>query len=108
MACERYGHTLPQVDRLLAGMDLPIYAYVPHQALAKRNMVVMNRLGANVLSKPVDQPGNRSWRVLEPVEPLRPFAEHVIFDYQPLTAPFYNNIRGVRFVDLPERSDSKV
>lgn len=100
--CERYGHTPSQIDRLLAGMDLPIYAYIPHQALAKCNMVVMNKLGANVMSKPVDQPGNRSWRVLEPVEPLRPFAEHVILDYQPLTAPLYNNIRGVRFVDRLE------
>jgi len=106
VACERYGHTPPQIDRLLAGMDLPIYAYIPHQALAKRNMVVMNKLGANVMSKPVDQPGNRSWRVLEPVEPMRPFAEHIIFGYQELTSPQHNNIKGDRFVDHPERSDT--
>ncbi|HVB72987.1 MAG TPA: hypothetical protein VNE38_05475 [Ktedonobacteraceae bacterium] len=107
VACERYGHTPSQIDRLLASMDLPIYAYVPHQALAKRNMVVMNKLGANVMSKPVDQPGNRSWRVLEPVEPMSPFAEHIIFGYQELTSPQHNNIRRNRFVDLPARSGTK-
>lgn len=107
IACERYGYKPSQIDRLLADMDLPIFAYIPHQALAERNMVVMNKLGADIMSKPVDQPGNRSWRVLEPVEPLRPFAEHVILDYQPLFAPFYNNIRGVRFVDRPERSHTQ-
>lgn len=104
VACERYGHKPSQIDQLLADMDLPIYAYIPHQSLAERNMVVMNKLGANVMSKAVDQPGNRSWRVLESIEPLHPFAEHVILDYQPLFAPYYNNIRGVRFFDRPERS----
>jgi hypothetical protein len=102
--CAHYGHTPSQIEQQLAQMDAPIYAYIPHQSLAKRNMVVMNKLGTNIMSKTVDQPGNRSWRVLEPVEPMRPFAEHVIFDYQLLTAPLYNNIRGVRFVDRPELS----
>lgn len=104
VACERYGYTPAEINRLLADMDLPIYAYIPQQALAERNMVVMNKLGVEVMSKPVDQPGNRSWRVLEPVEPMQPFAEHLIFDYQPLFAPLYNNIRGVRFTDRPERT----
>ena len=106
VACERYGHTPSQIARQLAEMDLPIYTYIPHQALAKRNMVMMNKLGANVMSKPVDQPGNRSWRVLEPVEPMRPYAEHIIFGYQELTSPRHNNIKGYRFVDRPERDDS--
>lgn len=103
-ACEHYEHTPPQIAQQLEQMDAPIYAYIPHQLLANRNMIVMNKLGASIMSRPADLPGNRSWRVLEPLEPLRPFAEHIIFDYQPLFAPFYNNIRGVRFVDRPERS----
>jgi hypothetical protein len=107
VACERYGYTPAQINRLLADTDLPIYAYIPHQALAERNMVVMNKLGANVMSKPVDQPGNRSWRVLEPVEPMRPFAEHIIFGYQELTSPQHNNIKGDRFVDRPERTETE-
>jgi hypothetical protein len=107
LACERYGYTPAQINRLLADTNLPIYAYIPHQALAERNMVVMNKLGANVMSKPVDQPGNRSWRVLEPVEPMRPFAEHIIFGYQELTSPQHNNIKRDRFVDRPERTNTE-
>ncbi len=106
VACERYGHTPVQIDQQLTEMDAPIYAYIPHQSLANRNMVVMNKLGANVMSKPVDQPGNRSWRVLAPTEPMSPFAEHVILGYQELTSPLHNNIRRDRFVDRPERSDT--
>lgn len=112
VACERYGHTPAQIDQQLADMDSPIYSYVPHQALANRNMLVMNKLGADVMSKPMDQPGQRSWRVLEPAEPVvdpaepvKPFAEHIIFRYQELTSPQHNNIRGNRFIDRPERSD---
>lgn len=69
-------------------------------------MVLMNKLGANVMSKPADQPGQRSWRVLEPTEPLSPFAEHVIEGYQELTSPLSNTIKGHRFIDRPERSNT--
>jgi hypothetical protein len=106
IACERYGHQPPQIERQLAEMESPLYSYVPHQVLAKRNMVVMNKLGVNVLNKPTDQPGHRSWRVLEPTEPMSPFAEHVIEGYQELVSPLHNNIRGNRFIDRPERSDT--
>ena len=46
----------------------------------------MNKLGVNVMNKPADQPGQRSWKVLEPVEPMSPYAEHVIEGYQELTS----------------------
>src|SRR5213079_2317030 len=81
------GHQPPQIERQLAEMESPLYSYVPHQVLAKRNMVVMNKLGVNVMNKPTDQPGQRSWRVLEPTEPMSPFAEHVIEGYQELASP---------------------
>lgn len=106
VACERYGHTPVQIARQIAEMDAPIYTYIPHQSLANRNMVVMNKLGVNVMSKPVDQPGSRSWRVLEPTEPMSPFAEHVILGYQELTLPLHNNIWQDRFMDRPEQSDA--
>src|SRR5207248_843883 len=94
VACAQYGHHPSQIERQLAELDTPLYSYVPHQALAQRNIVLMNKLGVNVMNKPADQPGQRSWKVLEPVEPMSPYAEHVIVGYQELTSPLHNNIRG--------------
>ena len=105
-AYTQYGHEPDQIERQLAEIETPLFSYVPHQVLAQRNMVVMNKLGVNVMNKPSDQPGQRSWRVLEPTEPMRPYAEHVIAGYQELTSPAHNNIRGNRFFDRPERSDT--
>ena len=106
VACAQYGHEPSQIEGQLFAMESPLYSYVPHQVLARRNMLVMNKLGVNVMHKPVDQPGRRSWRVLESSEPLSPYAEHVIEGYQELTTPLHNNPQGARFVDHPERSDS--
>jgi len=100
-ACEQYGHTPAQIEQQLAEMKSPPYSYRPHQLLARKNMIVMNRLDVDVLSQAADQPGERSGRVLPATEPLAPFAEEVIDGYVPLLAPFYNNVRGVRFVDQP-------
>jgi len=66
--------------------------------------VTLNKMGVQVMHKPSDQPGNRSWRVLEPTEPPGPFAEQVIDGYIELAAPQHNNPGYVRFVDRPERS----
>jgi len=104
-ACERYGHRPEQIDQQLEGMNSPLYSYVPNQVLAQRNMTVMNKLGVNVTFRPSDLPGNRSWRVVAPIEPLSPYAEHVVEGYQELVAPTHNNIKNERFVDRPERSD---
>lgn len=101
-ACAQYGHLPEQIVQQLEEMDLPLYAYVPNQALAQRNMLVMNELGINVAFRPSDLPGQRSWRVLPATEPLSPYAEHVVEGYQELTAPSHNNIKGERFVDRPE------
>jgi hypothetical protein len=105
-ACNRYGHDPLQIERQLEELDSAIYSYVPHQELAQRNMKLMNKLGVQATSKPSDQPGHRSWRVLEPTEPLGPYAEHVILGYQELTSPQHNNIKDEPFVDHLERSDS--
>lgn len=103
-ACVNYGHTPKEIEQQLAEMDAPLYSYLRHQTLARRNMAVMNRMGVKVTARPADQPGQRSWRVLEPTEPMSPYAEHVIEGYLELTLPAHNNILGLRFVDLPERS----
>ncbi|HVB25264.1 MAG TPA: hypothetical protein VNG51_25225 [Ktedonobacteraceae bacterium] len=68
-------------------------------------MVVMNKMGVDVMNKPTDMPGQRSWRVLTPTEPMRPYAEHVILGYQEQVTPLHNNPKDDRFVDRPERSD---
>ena len=105
LACTQFGHTPDQIRQQLAEMETPLYSYGPHQILAQRNMVVMNKLGIDVMNKPTDEPGQRSWRVLAPTEPMSPYAEHVILGYQELITPIHNNPAGVRFVDHPERSE---
>jgi hypothetical protein len=105
-ACVRYGHTPGQLEQQLAALATPLYSYLRHPTLAQRNMAVMNKMGVNVTLRPDDQPGMRSWRVLEPVEPLQPYAEHVIEGYLELTLPAHNNILGLRFIDHPERSNT--
>jgi hypothetical protein len=101
-ACREYGHLPDQIAKQLEEMSSPIYSYVPHQALAQRNMVVMNALGVNVTANPADLPGNRSSRVLEPTVPPGPYAQQVIRGYQELTTPLHNNIKADRFVDPPQ------
>lgn len=103
-ACERYGHTPAQIEVQLIESETPLYAYRPHQLLAQRNMMLMNRLDIDVLSQSADQPGERTRNVRPANEPLPPYADHVINGYLPLLAPFYNNhLQQVRFTDRAER-----
>jgi hypothetical protein len=105
VACMEYGHPPSQIEKQMAELNSPLYSYVPHQILARRNIAVMNKMGVNVIAGLSDIPGQRSWRVLEPTVPPGPFAEHVIEGYQELVSPSHNNINAHRFVDRPERSD---
>lgn len=105
-ACAHYHHLPEQLKEQMAEFDSPLYAYVPNPALARRNMLIMNKLGVNVLQYPADLPGRRSWRVVAPVEPLSPFAEHIFDGYLELTAPLHNNIKDVQFTDRLERSET--
>jgi hypothetical protein len=107
-ACEHYGHRPDQITQQLQEGDSPLYSYVPHQVLAQRNMMVMNKLGVSIALKPSDLPGHRSWRVLPSTEPLRPFAEQVVPGYLELTAPIHNNPKADRFIDRPDRSDTGI
>jgi hypothetical protein len=86
VACMQVGHEPAQVEEQLAGLETPLFSYVPHQLLAQQNMVVMNKLGVDVTGKPPHQRGWRPWRVLDQgEESRRPYAEHVIEGYQELT-----------------------
>ncbi len=58
------------------------------------------------MTLPTDLPGERSWKVIVPTEPLPPFAEHVIAGYLKLVSPTHNNLKAYRFIDRPECSDA--
>ena len=105
-ACQHYHHRPEEIEQQVAELHTDLYAYAPAQMLAQRNIEVMNKMGIQVMNKPSDQPGNRSWRVLEPTVPPGPFAEQVIDGYVELTAPQHNNPKDLRFVERPERSDT--
>jgi hypothetical protein len=92
MACERYGHRPAQIAQQLQEMDSPLFAFAPHQVLAQRNMLVMNKLGVSILSQSSDQPGQRSRPVSAPTAPLPPFAEHIVRPYLDMTSPNHNNM----------------
>lgn len=102
IACAHYGHTPGQIEQQLAEVEDPLSSYAPHQLLAQRNMLVMNTLGTSVMTLPTDLPGERSWKVVAPTEPLPPFAESVIRGYQELVSPSHNNLKRHRFIDRPE------
>jgi hypothetical protein len=104
-ACTHFGHTPSQIEQQLAEVEDPLSSYAPHQLLAQQNMLVMNTLGVSVMTLPTDLPGERSWKVVAPTEPLRPFAEHVIRGYLELVSPSHNNLKECRFIDRPEHSD---
>jgi hypothetical protein len=69
-------------------------------------MLVMNKLGVNVMTLPTDRPGERSWKVSAPTEPMPSFAVNMIEGYQELVSPSHNNIMGHRFVDRPEKDSN--
>ncbi|GCF08110.1 hypothetical protein KDI_16740 [Dictyobacter arantiisoli] len=49
-ACQRYGHLPEQIEQQRAAMQSPLYAYMPHQILAERNILLMNTLGRQITS----------------------------------------------------------
>lgn len=104
VACAHYRHSPIQIEQQLAEMEVPLYSFMPNRLLAQRNMLAMNKVGVNVMTLPTDRPGERSWKVAAPVEPLQPFAEHMIEGYLELTSPSHNTLMRHRFVDRPERS----
>jgi hypothetical protein len=86
-ACARFGHHPSQIEQQLAQVEDPLSYSIPHQFLAQRNMQVMNKLGIQVMTQHTNLPGERSWTVVAPTNPLRPFAEHVIREYLELVSP---------------------
>ncbi len=101
-ACAIYGHSRTQIEQQLAELEKPLYSYVPNQLLAQRNILVMNKLGVNVMTLPTDQPGHRTWKVEAPTEPMPSYAMYTIDGYVELTSPMHNSPKRDRFVDHPE------
>lgn len=77
-ACVQYGHTTEQCAAQLAEMREPIFQYIPHPALARRNMLLMNTLGITVTDNNADRPGNRTPAVQAPTMPQPGYAEQVV------------------------------
>lgn len=100
-ACAIYGHSVNQIEQQLAEMDSPLYSYIPNRLLAQRNMLVMNKLGVNVMTLPTDRPGERTSKVAVSTEPFPSFAMHTIEGYLELVSPSHNNVMRERFVDRP-------
>lgn len=104
--CARYGHQPEQIEAQLAALDTALYSYVPHPALARRNMRLMDQLGVQLTADTADQPGQRSWLVAAPTLPTRPYAEQVISGYVDMTSTRHNNFSDYRFFHQPVESSN--
>jgi hypothetical protein len=85
VACALYGHLPEQIEQQRIAMQSPLYAYVPHQVLAERNMRVMNTLGQAIVADPADQPAQRSAQIQAPQVEASVWAETVLPDYLSLS-----------------------
>lgn len=77
-ACAQYGHTIEQCDEQLAAMNSALFSYVPHPALARRNMQIMNALGMRITDNAADRPGKRTASVQRPAMPQYAYADFVV------------------------------
>ncbi len=77
-ACAQYGHTIEQCDDQLVAMNSPLYAYLPHPGLARRNMQIMNALGMKIADNAADRPGKRTASVQRPAMPQYAYADYVV------------------------------
>ena len=77
-ASRRYGHTPKAIERQLDELRSELYAYAPSPQLARRNMLVMNRLAPRIMDAQGDHPGERTDRVAPPISPEPSYAEERI------------------------------
>lgn len=92
-AAASYGYTPEVIAHELAKADSPLFRQVRHPILARRNMLVMNRLGEWVTSMPVNHPGDRTDRVEAPTMPRGPYAQERIAGEREMTPPPYSTGR---------------
>jgi hypothetical protein len=91
-ACARYRHSPEQTREQLALFDTPLYSYLPHPELARRNMLVMNQLGVRITDTPADRPGARTARVSAPQQPLPPYARMPLAHQTAFIPPPYSTL----------------
>jgi hypothetical protein len=90
-ASARFGHNPEEIERQLADFKTPLYSYTPHPALVRRNMQVMNRLGARGAENEADRPGERTPNVEAPTLPFAPYAQEAIVNEHTLSSMADNN-----------------
>lgn len=105
-ACQREGHTPEQIAEQIAQIQTPVYAFVPHPDLARRNMIVMNSLGVALTDNPASRPGDRTIRVEVPTIPAAPYAQVTIAGAMTLCSPGWNNPRHLDFANAVEAIDA--
>lgn len=105
-ACGRYGHTPDDIDRQQDELRSDLYGYAPSPALARRNMLLMNQLGPQVMDGDGDRPGERTYRVQPSASPVRSYAEVIIPGAMTLTRMTWNNPRHLDMANPPERLDA--
>jgi hypothetical protein len=69
-------------------------------------MLVMNRLGPQVMDADGDRPGARTDRVRPPASPAPPYAEETIPGEMTLTSMSWNNPRHLDLANPPVRVDA--
>ncbi|MBF6592349.1 MAG: hypothetical protein IVW57_17700, partial [Ktedonobacterales bacterium] len=94
-ACARHGHLPEKIREQWASLDTPLYAMLRHQALAQRNMLVMNALGVRVTDNGADRPGQRTERVALPTMPAGPYAQQIIIGAVEMTPPAHSTYRYI-------------
>lgn len=105
-ACREYGHTPEEIAEQIARIQAPIYAFVPHPDLARRNMLVMNSLGVALTDNPASRPGDRTMRVEVPTIPAAPYAQVTILGAMTLCSPGWNNPRHLDLANAVEAVDA--
>jgi len=104
-ACASAGHEPQQITQQIAEMQRPLYAFVPHQRLAQRNILVMNKVGTNGIAASQDHPGKRTEKVLAAHENSSALAEHLVSGYREMLSPWSNNLLLHTFVDRQEQGE---
>jgi hypothetical protein len=89
-ACAEFGLSPDALRQEFERLATPLYSYLPHAELARRNMLVMNSLGVEVTSHLADRPGDRTARVLPATPPLPAYAENPIPHEVEFTPPSYS------------------
>ena len=105
-ACAHYGHTADDIDRQRDELRSDLYGYAPGAALARRNMLLMNQLGPQVMDADGDRPGERTYRVQPSASSVRSYAEVTIPGAMTLTSMAWNNPRHLDMANPPERLDA--